>query len=407
MPRRIGELGFRLNLARGAAISLALPLCAATQLPAADRRPLPEFERTVIDDDFPGAYQVEVADVNGDGRPDVVAVGGGTCAWYENPSWTKRVVTGPERSPAIISSASRDLDGDGRAEVAIAYDFAMNEPNRGKLGLAVQSDESGERWEFRPIADVPSIHRLRWGQIEPGGNPELVVAPIFGAGATPPAFEKPAELAVFELREDPVAGRWARHVVAKRPVIHAIEVKPSDGDGPATILTADNRGVSRSFAVTRDGLSLSVLWWDVVPGAEGQAPKRGASEVHLGRFADGRGFITTVEPWHGTMVVVYPGDGNGGFGPRTVVDDTLKEGHALWVADVDGDGDDEVFAGYRGEGTSVNGYDFDGEGWKKTVIDDAIAAQDLRGGDLDGDGRPDVVAVGGATHNVVWYRPKS
>ena len=35
-----------------------------------------------------------------------------------------------------------------------------------------------------------------------------------------------------------------------------------------------------------------------------------------------------------------------------------------------------------------------------------IAAQDLRGGDLDGDGTPDVVAVGGATHNVVWYRPR-
>ena len=33
-----------------------------------------------------------------------------------------------------------------------------------------------------------------------------------------------------------------------------------------------------------------------------------------------------------------------------------------------------------------------------------IAAQDLRGGDLDGDGTPDVVAVGGSTHNVVWYR---
>ena len=40
----------------------------------------------------------------------------------------------------------------------------------------------------------------------------------------------------------------------------------------------------------------------------------------------------------------------------------------------------------------------------RTVIDSEIAAQDLRGGDLDGDGTPDVVAVGGSTHNVVWYR---
>ena len=91
------------------------------------------------------------------------------------------------------------------------------------------------------------------------------------------------------------------------------------------------------------------------------------------------------------------------FGPRTVIDDTLADGHALWVADVDGDGDDEIFAGHRGKDHRVSMYDFDrtNQKWKKTVIDRDIAAQDLRGGDLDGDHSPDVVAVGGSTHNVV------
>ena len=65
----------------------------------------PEFDRVVVDGDFPGVDQVEVADVDGDGRPDVVAVGGGTCAWYENPSWKKRVVTAPDQTPRIVSGA--------------------------------------------------------------------------------------------------------------------------------------------------------------------------------------------------------------------------------------------------------------------------------------------------------------
>src|SRR5690606_19416304 len=92
------------------------------------------------------------------------------------------------------------------------------------------------------------------------------------------------------------------------------------------------------------------------------------------------------------------------FGNRTVIDATLNQGHALWVADVDGDGDDEVFAGHRGKDRRVSVYDFNGKSWDRTVIDRDIAAQDLRGGDLDGDGTPEVVAIGGATHNVVLYR---
>ena len=58
-------------------------------------------------------------------------MGGSTCAWYENPTWKKRVVTGPKQTPGIISSATADLDGDGKAEIAIAYEFAMNAADEG------------------------------------------------------------------------------------------------------------------------------------------------------------------------------------------------------------------------------------------------------------------------------------
>src|SRR3954463_10754372 len=105
---------------------------------AGDRKPLPRFERIVIDDKFPGGYQVEVADVNGDGRPDVIGLGGGTCAWFENPGWTKRVGTTSPQTPGIISSATADLDGDGKAEIMIAYEFALDKPGSGKLVLASQ-----------------------------------------------------------------------------------------------------------------------------------------------------------------------------------------------------------------------------------------------------------------------------
>jgi len=434
--------------------ALAIVATSAATCPAQGP---PRFERVVIDDNFPGGYQVEVADVNGDGKPDIIGVGGGTCAWYENPSWTKRVVSTPKQTPDIISSATADLDGDGKAEIAIAYDFSMSEPKRGKLLLAVQGATPGDPWTFTPIVSTnrvvprsvgldvkpagppplpldaePSIHRLRWGwfpslprQVSPGlvvleKKLGLVVAPIFGASAQPPAFDQePAPLSVFDTGPEPKSGRWSRMFLGQAPVLHAIAVVDLGEGGPSAVLGASNQGVT-SFrwkgVVGAGALFISDV---LAQGSQGDAPKKGASEVHLGRLKDGRRFLATVEPWHGTDVAVYlpePSDLKVAppirigppalrFGPRVVIDSTLKEGHALWTADVDGDGDDEVFAGDRGAGGGVLMYDFDGKVWNRTVLDRGVAAQDFRGGDLDGDGTPDIVTIGGRTHNVVWYRP--
>ena len=357
-------------------------------------RPPPKFERIVIDADFPGAYQVEVADVDGDGKPDIVALGGATCAWYQNPTWKKRLITSGKQTPGIITSATADLDGDGRAEVAIGYEFEMNEPSRGKLLLASMGKTLDDPWTLKPLADVPSIHRLRWARPDRDPRPRgLVVAPLFGARSQPPTYDQDlAHLVVLSFdREHAKAGGWTRHLIAERPVLHAIEV-----DG-SLVRTADNLGVG--LYPIFDAAPPAAA--PILAGARGPAPRRGCSEVHVGKLA-GRGFVATIDPWHGSEVAVSTLDPEP---RRTVLDDTLDLGHALWVADVDGDGDDEIFAGHRGKGHRVSIYDYNGKSWDRTILDEAIAAQDLRGGDLDGDGVPDVVAVGGSTHNVIWYRP--
>ena len=167
------------------------------------------FDRVVVDNNFPDGYQVEVADVNGDRKPDIIALGGSTCTWYENPTWKKRIVTAGKQTPGIISSATADLDGDGKAEIAIAYDFEMNEPTRGKLALAMQGSGSDEPWKLVPIADVGSIHRLRWGDIDGDTKLDLVVAPIFGRGAKPPRYDDKARIVAFQPQGDPKTGDLA------------------------------------------------------------------------------------------------------------------------------------------------------------------------------------------------------
>ncbi len=384
---------------------LALLLTAAVgwqPLVLAQSAATPRFERIVIDDNMPGGYQVEIADVNGDKKPDIVALGGSTIAWYENPTWKKRIIATGEATHGVISSATTDLDGDGHAEIAIAYDFSMNEPKRGKLLLATQGPSIDAQWKLTPMVDVPSIHRLRWGDIDGDGHPELVVAPIFGPEATGPAFDNdPARLAAFFPFDAKGAllapANWPMHELARCAVMHAIEVSsPRVDDHRSVIHAADKNGVTRV---------------EIPPGSEKQKPKvtelldgtdtMGASEIHLGKLGKAH-FVATIEPWHGSEVVIYLMDHKR---ERIELDTTLDLGHALWVADVDGDGYDEVFAGHRGQNACVSAYHFDGKTWHKQVLDPKLTAQDMRGGDLDGDGTPDIVAIGGASKNVVWFKP--
>jgi hypothetical protein len=86
-----------------------------------------QFERHDIDS-FPGGYQVAVADVDRDGRPDVIALS--TSAdrvdWYHNPDWTSRPVA---RTAKNIDLALCDVDG--CLEIALAHEFYYADAGRG------------------------------------------------------------------------------------------------------------------------------------------------------------------------------------------------------------------------------------------------------------------------------------
>ena len=58
--------------------------------------------------------------------------------------------------------------------------------------------------------------------------------------------------------------------------------------------------------------------------------------------------IATIEPWHGNQVVTYTRvEAEQKLWDRHVIDEQLRWGHAVWFADLDGDGDDELIIGVR------------------------------------------------------------
>ena len=144
-----------------------------------------------------------------------------------------------------------------------------------------------------------------------------------------------------------------------------------------------------------------------VPGLE-----LGAGEVRMGQLSSKQAFLATIEPMHGTAVAVYvPGSTT----RRTVLDEGLKEGHALATADLLGLGQDQVIAGWRNPNadnkTGIKLYvptHKTGTQWQTHWIDENnMATEDLQVGDLDGDGKPDIVAAGRATKNLKIYWNKS
>jgi hypothetical protein len=131
-----------------------------------------------------------------------------------------------------------------------------------------------------------------------------------------------------------------------------------------------------------------------------------AGEVRAGKASAGTSLFATIEPMHGNELVVYSGKER----IRTVIDDNIKEGHALAVADFSGKGSDQVVAGWRVPNkdgkVGVKLYVKKGtqEQWESQWIDEnGMACEDLRVMDLNADGKPDIVASGRTTHNLKVY----
>ena len=97
-------------------------LLLAVALSAAD---LPPFRETIITNNLRMGYQIVVADLNRDGRPDLIVVDerATDLAWYENPTWERHVLV--KDVPRTINLDVYDYDGDGVPEIAMGVNFVI------------------------------------------------------------------------------------------------------------------------------------------------------------------------------------------------------------------------------------------------------------------------------------------
>jgi hypothetical protein len=299
----------------------------------------------------------------------------------------------------MINADAHDVDQDGYPEIVLQSGFSTTPAKGdGRMVLLSKGADVNAPWVAKEFDRMPSVHRVRWMDVEGKGNKIVVNAPLGGVKGAAPDYKDKVGIYAY----DP-AKNYTREVITEddEGVLHGVQVVDWDGKGREALLGASFLGIhlhrynNGKWTRTRLTSGNAEPW-----------PKNGSSDVVVLRTRAGRQ-LAAIEPWHGNQVVVYRGKGET-WDQRTVIDDTLNDGHTLVQGDLDGDGVDEIVAGYRGGGGGVNIYRLGAnDQWSKYTLatpdQKSMAAAGCALAHLNDDKRLDLACIGTSTANLKWY----
>jgi hypothetical protein len=296
-------------------------------------------------DDWYGRYErFRLTDMNGDGHPDVVIVDNyfGNLTWFENSGhprdgklWKRHVITLGGLLGAYDVDVA-DFDGDGRPDV-VASSWRM-----GNQFAWYENPGAGSEAEWK-------VHVIDQNQAET----RTVVAADFNRDGRPDVLGTVTVAGIilwYENPADPKRQPWKRHVIdlVARPTHgHPVDL---DNDGDLDVVMAyGGLGVG-------DASQHEIVWYE-----------------NAGKPGDGTHWV------------------------KHVIAQNFDQAFEALAADLDGDGRKEVIASAWGSHGKVAWFQHSGDPAGTWTMHSLIAnwpnAVQIVTGDLDGDGRPDVVGV--------------
>lgn len=350
-----------------------------------------KFKKTVLDREF-RSEGVTVADVNRDGKPDVLAGN----LWYEAPHWTLREIAPP-----------------GKFDAAKGYSNSF-------VNFAMDVNRDG--WMDQIRIGLPFDHKVLWLENPKGKgghwaehivfrnacNESPTLARLSGAGQDPVMVFSvdDAQMAWYELGKDPNAEFTAHNISEKFPKEKAKDAgvfRYSHGLG-----VGDINGDKRPDVLIRGG-----YWeapadprqpnWKFVPVNFGED----CAQMHV-YDVDGDGLNDVLSSAaHKIGVWWHQQQKDGSFKTHTI-DSSFSQSHALELVDINGDGLKDLVTGKRfwahgptgdinpGDPAVVVWFELQRKGkevkWIKHEIDnDSGVGTQFTVADLNGDKQPDII----------------
>ncbi len=337
-----------------------------------------------------GAYDVHVADMDGDGDLDIVSASqnDSTIAWYENdgaanPSWSAADIA--TSADGALGVHVADMDGDGDLDIVSA---SLSDDT---IAWYENNGAADPTWTAADIAtSADGAYDVKVADMDGDGDLDIVSASRYDS-----------TIAWYENNgaADPT---WtAANIATSAAGVSELHVADMDSDGDLDIVSASSNDNTIAWYENDGAANPSWSAADIAYSAD--APWG----VYVGDM-DNDGDLDIVSASYDDDTIAWY-ENDGAADPTWSAADIATSadgGEGVKLADMDGDGDLDIVSASSKDDT-IAWYENDGAAnptWTAAdIATSADGAREVHVADMDGDGDLDIVSASKADSTIAWY----